>query len=84
MNKFVKYFAPGSHFNPQRFSEEARHAGIMCIPSGDNVIIDRDKLNSIPESLLPPWILRNKSSINNPLCTGLAPMIAASEVGVEL
>ena len=75
MTNFVTYFAPGPRFNNQRFSDEARHAGIMCIPSGDNVIIDRDKLNSLPESLLTPWLLKNKSSINNPLCTAPAPAL---------
>ena len=75
MDKFIKYFAPGSRFNSQRFSEKARHAGIMCIPTDNDVIIDRHSLNSIPENLLPPWLLKNKSSINNPLCTTPAPAL---------
>ncbi len=67
--KFVKYWSPGPRFNSYRFSELAQSVDIACAPVRDGVVIDRDKLNSIPGGYLPMWLFTNRRSINNPLCS---------------
>lgn len=67
--KFVKYWAPGPRFDSREFARLAQSIDIMCAPVREGVVIDRDKLNSIPGGYLPVWLFINKRGINNPLCT---------------
>lgn len=67
--RFIKYWAPGPRFNPYKFAELAQSVDIICAPVREGVVIDRDKLNSIPGGSLPTWLFVNRKSINNPWCT---------------